>query len=317
MRTVPLANTRVSAMCLGAMYMGWRTPAEIAIRLLDQYVAAGGTFIDTANVYGRISTNTERVGCISENLLGQWMRERRNHGQLFIATKVGASYIGVEAGLRASQVIGECEKSLKRLGIETIDLYYAHIDDRNTSQEETLEAFDQLVRSGKVRNIGASNFLAWRLEQARWISRTQGWAEYVCIQQRHSYLRPVHGADTAPQVVVNRDLLDYCQTHNVALLAYSPLVSGVYAHPEKPLSPVYAGRDGEARLRVLRRVARELNATPNQIVLAWMMHSTPTVVPIFAASNPEQMTENLGALNLQLDADTMRRLDDASGMQSE
>jgi aryl-alcohol dehydrogenase-like predicted oxidoreductase len=313
MQTVPLGNTQVSAMCLGAMYFGWRTPTEMAHRLLDQYVDAGGTFLDTANVYGR--TSTERVGCISEQVLGQWMRERGNRNQLFIATKVGASYVGIETGLRVNQVIAECEKSLKRLGIETIDLYYAHLDDRSTPQEETLEAFDTLYQSGKVRFIGASNFLAWRLEQARWISRTNGWPEYVCIQQRHSYLRPVPGASTAPQVVVNNDLIDYCQTNGTTVLAYSPLISGVYAHPENPLSPVYAGPDSGARLHALRQVARNMDATPNQVVLAWMMHSTPAVLPLFAASSPEQLTENLGALNLKLDTETMQVLNDTSGVQ--
>jgi aryl-alcohol dehydrogenase-like predicted oxidoreductase len=315
MRTVPLGNTQVSVMCLGTMYMGWRTSTEMSCHLLDQYVAAGGTFLDTANTYGR--TSTERVGCISEQVLGQWMRERRNRSQLFIASKVGFEYVGIERGLRAHQVIAECEKSLKRMGIETLDLYYAHRDDRSVPLEETLEAFDRLLKSGKVRFIGASNFLAWRLEQARGVSRTHGWLAYVCVQQRYSYLRPVPGADTAPQVVANHDLLDYCQANGITLLAYSPLLKGAYAHPDKPLSPVYAGQDSDARLRALRQVAADLNATPNQVVLAWMMHSTPSVLPIFAASNPEQMAENLGALYLKLDSEVMRVLDGASGIRSD
>lgn len=312
-RTAPLGTTQVSAMCLGAMNMGWRTPAEMSYRLLDQYVAAGGSFLDTANVYGR--TSTGRVGCISEQLLGQWMHERRNRSQLFVATKVGADHVGIEAGLRTSQVIAECEKSLKRLGAETIDLYYAHFDDRRTPQEETLEAFDRLAKSGKVRFIGASNFLAWRLEQARRISQNRGWLSYVCIQQRHSYLRPVPGASTFPQVVANPDLMDYCLTNGMTLLAYSPLLQGAYAHPEKPLPPAYAGVDSEARLQALKQIALELDATLNQVVLAWMMHSAPPVLPVIAASNPEQLTENLGAVNLNLDASMMSRLDSASGIQ--
>jgi aryl-alcohol dehydrogenase-like predicted oxidoreductase len=139
------------------------------------------------------------------------MRERKNRAQMFIATKVGFGYPGVEQGLRAHQIETECEGSLKRLGIDTIDLYYAHVDDRNTPQEETLEAFDRLVKAGKVRLIGASNFLAWRLEEARWVSQTHGWAEYCCIQQRHSYVRPKPGGSFAPQIAANDDLLDYCR----------------------------------------------------------------------------------------------------------
>jgi len=315
MRAVPLGNIQVSVMCLGTMYMGWRTPTEMSYRLLDQYVEAGGTFLDTANIYGK--TGTERVGGISEQVLGQWMHERRNRSQLFIASKVGFEYIGVERSLRADVVTAECEKSLKRMGIETIDLYYAHVDDRSTPLEETLEAFDKLCKSGKVRFSGASNFLAWRLERARWVSRTHGWPEYVCVQQRYSYLRPVPGASTAPQVVANEDMMDYCQANGITLLAYSPLLSGAYVRTDKPLSSVYAGPDSDARLRALGQIAADINATPNQVVLAWMMHSTPFVLPVFAASNPEQMAENLGALNLQLGTEALQVLDGASDIRPE
>jgi aryl-alcohol dehydrogenase-like predicted oxidoreductase len=293
--------------------MGWRTPTDMAVRLLDQYVEAGGTFLDTANIYGRIGN--ERVGGLSEHVLGQWMRERRNRSRLFIASKVGFEYADVERGLPADRIIAECDKSLKRMGLETIDLYYAHVDDRTTPMEETLQAFDRLVKAGKVRFIGASNFAAWRLERAQWVSRTHGWPEYCCIQQRHSYLRPVPGASTAPQVIANQDLLDYCQSGGITLLAYSPLLGGAYGRTDKPLSKVYVGPDSDARLRALRQVAQEIGATPNQVILAWMMHSTPCVLPVFAASNPEQMTENLNALHLTLNTEQMERLDSASDVQ--
>lgn len=194
MRTVPLGNTGVdvSALCLGAMYFGTRNDERTSFELLDQYVAAGGTFIDTANIYAHWVEGGQ--GGESESLLGRWMKARGNRADLFLASKVGFNMPGVERGLTAAQIEAECEKSLRRMGVETIDLYYAHVDDRVTPLDETLAAFDRLVRAGKVRFIGASNYLAWRLEQAHWVSKTHDWASFCCVQQRYTYLRPKPGA---------------------------------------------------------------------------------------------------------------------------
>ena len=313
MRTIPLGNAgvEVSVFCLGTMYFGSRTDKETSYRLLDQYVEAGGSFLDTANIYARWVSGFE--GGESETLLGKWMRERKNRSRMFIATKVGFEYPGVERGLRALQIEAECEKSLERLGIDTIDLYYAHVDDRNTPVEETLEAFDQLVRAGKVRFIGASNFLAWRLEEARWMSQTHSWAEYCCIQQRHSYVRPKPGVSFAPQIAANDDLLDYCRARGIAMLAYSPLLSGAYTRADRSFSRQYVGSDTNVRLAKLNAVAREAGATVNQVVLAWMVQSEPRVIPLVAASAVEQMRENLGALEIELSSDQMTRLNSACG----
>jgi aryl-alcohol dehydrogenase-like predicted oxidoreductase len=311
-RTVPLGNSgvKVSVCCLGAMRLGWATDPVTSYRLLDRYVDAGGSFVDTANIYGR--EGGQRVGGISETLLGKWMRERRNRLKLFIATKVGFDYAGAKRGLRAHQIEEECDKSLERLGINTIDLYYAHVDDRNTSMVETLGAFERLVRVGKVRLIGASNFLAWRLETARWVSQTNGWAEYCCVQQRHSFIRPKPGADFAPQIVANDDLLDYCRARGMTMLAYSPLLSGAYTRDDRTFGEQYLGPDTDARLSALREVAGELGVTLNQVVLAWMVQSGPPVIPLVAASTLEQMDENLGALEIQLSVEHMVRLNRAS-----
>ncbi|MGA9350580.1 MAG: aldo/keto reductase [Anaerolineae bacterium] len=311
MRTVPLGHSgvEVSAFCLGTMYFGSRTDKETSYQLLDQYVAAGGLFLDTANNYAWWVPGY--VGGESETLLGEWMRERRNRS-LFIATKVGFNYLGVERGLRARQIETECEKSLKRLGVETIDLYYAHVDDRNTPLEETMAAFDRLVRAGKVRFIGASNFLAWRLEEARWVSQKNGWAEYGCIQQRYSYIRPKPGASFAPQIAANDDLLDYCRNRGITMLAYSPLLGGAYTRAGRSFPEQYLGPDTDARLAALNAVAEEVGATANQVVYAWMLQNNPPVIPLVAASTVEQMRENLGALEIELSADQMARLNDAS-----
>lgn len=311
MRTIPLGNTgvEVSAFCLGAMYFGSRTGKETSYRLLDQYAEAGGVFLDTANIYAWWVPGY--VGGESETVLGEWMRERQNRSQMFIATKVGFQYPGVERGLSAHQIETECEKSLGRLGVEVIDLYYAHVDDRNTSMEETMEAFDRLVRAGKVRFIGASNFLAWRLEEARWVSQTHGWAEYCGIQQRYSYIRPKPGASFDPQIAANSDLLDYCRSRGITMLAYSPLLGGAYTRADRSFSDQYLGPDTDARLAALKTVAEEVGATANQVVLAWMVQSDPLVIPLVAASTVEQMRENLGALEIELDAGQITRLNDA------
>jgi len=291
------------------MYFGSSTDAATAYQLLDQYVEAGGSFLDTANIYARWVPGY--VGGESETLLGKWMRQRHNRSGLFLASKVGFEMPGVERGLRASQIEEECEKSLRRLGVDTIDLYYAHVDDRSTSVEEIMEAFHKLVKAGKVHFIGASNFLAWRLEEARWVSRTQSWSEYCCIQQRYSYVRPKPGAKFAPQIAANDDLLDYCKSRGITLLAYSPLLRGAYTRPERPFPDQYVGPDTRARVAVLKTIAEEKNATANQIVLAWMIHSEPCVIPLVAASTTGQVRENLNSLKISLSTEDMARLNSA------
>jgi aryl-alcohol dehydrogenase-like predicted oxidoreductase len=291
------------------MYFGTSTDKATSYRLLDHYIEAGGNFLDTANIYARWVSGY--VGGESETLLGRWMKERKNRQQMFIASKVGFEMPGVERGLRAAQIETECEKSLKRLGVETIDLYYAHVDDRTTPLEESMAAFARLVQAGKVRFIGASNYLAWRLEQANWVSRTNGWPEYCCVQQRHSYLRPKPGASFAPQLTTNEDLLDLCHVQGITMLAYSVLLSGAYTRAERPIPEGYVGPDSDARLAALRAVAEETGATPNHVILAWMMGGQPSVLPLIAASTDKQLQENLDALDLKLTAEQMLRLSNA------
>lgn len=305
-RQLGATDVEVSALCLGAMLFGTRTDRATSTLLLDQYVEAGGSFIDTANIYAHWVPGG--AGGESEQLLGRWMKERNNRQHLFLASKVGFQYPTVERGLKASQIEDECNKSLARMGVDTIDLYYAHVDDRNTPLDEALAAFDRLVRAGKVRFIGASNYSSWRLEQARWVSKINNWAGFCCIQQRHTYLRVRPGASTAPQVVANDDLLDLCDSEQVTLLAYSALLSGAYTRADRPLPEQYLSQDSTARLAALRTVAEEIGATPNQVVLAWMMQSKPSVLPLIAASTPAQLQENIDALKLHLSDQQMSRL---------
>ena len=294
------------------MYFGTKIDESTAFSLLDCYAGAGGEFLDTANKYASWLPGCQ--GGESELLLGRWMRERGNRQEMVIATKLGLPMPGVEAGLRAAQIEQECEKSLRRLGTDVIDLYYAHADDRKTPLEETLSAMDRLVRSGKVRQLGASNFAAWRLLQSLFTSRTGGWAEYACVQMRHSYLRPNPWMpqEFAVQVPASREMLDLCTDQGLRLLAYSPLLGGAYTRNDRPLPAAYDTPDNHARLCVLSDVARQTGFTPNQIVLAWLMQSHPATIPLTAASTVEQLRENLAAAEVRLAPEILMQLTNAT-----
>lgn len=311
---VPLGDSgaRVSALCLGAMHFGTKTDGETSRRLLDDFAAAGGTFLDTANVY--CAWWPGGAGGESEALLGHWMRARGNRDRLFLASKVFNEYPGAERGLGARQIEAECEKSLRRLRTDVIDLYYAHTDDRDTPLEETLAAFDRLARAGKVRFTGASNFRAWRLERARALGAERGWARYCCVQQRFSYLRPQAGAAFHPWTPpADEELLDYCRQNPVTLVAYSPLFKGAYDRDDRPFPEGYAGPDSDARLAALRAVAAETGARPTQVVLAWLRQGDPPVIPLFSAGTVEQLRGNLASLALRLSDEQMARLSAAHG----
>lgn len=311
MKKIQLSQTgvEVSCLCLGTLRFGTRNNYEQSARLMDMYVEAGGNFIDTANAYDQWCPQGK--GGESEVTIGRWLRERANRQQLFIATKVGFGYQDVPDGLAASTIISECEQSLKRLGTDYIDLYYAHHDDPNTPLEETLFAFNKLVQDGKIRFFGASNYLAWRLADADAIAAAKGWASFTCVEQRCTYLRPTPGADFSPQQIADRNLMTYCDARGKTILPYTSLLRGAYVRRDRPIPSPYRSPDTDARLAVLHEVARELGATPNQVVFAWMMHRQPPLLPVFSARNPEQMQENLGALNVALSAEQMERLDRA------
>ncbi|MBK9122278.1 MAG: aldo/keto reductase [Chloroflexi bacterium] len=298
---------QVSSLCLGAMYFGSRNDEATSHRLLDQYVDAGGSFIDTANIYSHWVEGFR--GGESETLLGAWMKARGNRDRIFLASKVGFGYGDVPKRLRASDIQQECDKSLRRLQVDTIDLYYAHVDDRTTPLEESLEAMNRLVDAGKVRFIGASNYLAWRLEQARWISETRGWAKFCCVQQHYTFLKLRGGMNVAPQEMANDDLLDYVANSGLTLLAYSVLQSGAYTRPERGFRKELQTPDNGRRLETLAAVAAETGATVNQVILKWMMNRS--VIPLIAASSSEQLAENIGALDVDLTADQMDRLNRA------
>lgn len=311
MEKVKLGNSglEVSALCLGTDSIGSRIDQEMSFKLLDVYRAAGGCFVDTANFYASWLPGCR--GGESEATIGRWMKERGVRHEMVIDSKLGFDYPGCDGGLSAAEIERECEKSLRRLQTDRIDLYYAHRDDADTPLEETMEAFDRLIKAGKVRAIGASNLKVWRIAEANTVSRSHQWDGYSVIQQRHTYLRPRHGADFGPQICIHDDLKDYCRARDIALVGYSILLQGAYTRSDRPVPAQYAGPEADERLVALKAVADEAGATMSQIVIAWMRQSDPPVLPIIAGSQPEQLTENIAALGITLTKDQVDRLDTA------
>ncbi len=309
MKTVTLGHSgiEVSALCLGILPFGTKVDEPTSFAILDAYFEAGGRFIDTANNYSM--WHAGGIGTESETVLGKWLRARGNRRQLVIATKVGFNRADIGPSLSAATIAAELDGSLRRLGVDCADLYYAHADIRKDPQEETLAAFDKAVTAGKVRALGCSNYLPWRIEQARQISRGHGWAEYCCVQQRFTYLRPQPGASFGPQRSGNDDLLDYCRANpDFRMLAYSPLLAGAYTRPDKPMPKQYAGADADQRLAALAAVAAEIGATPNQVVYAWLLGGQPAIIPLTAPTSLAQLAENLKSLTVSLTPEQMERL---------
>ena len=234
--------------------------------------------------------------------------------------------VGLEdiQGLGKDTIIRDIDDSLRRLGTDYVDLYYAHIDDRTTPLEETLAGFDAVVRAGKVRAIACSNHAVWRIERARQLSRQLGFPEYVGVQQHFSYFRPRPDSDLKRNATMGLrggwgtegglrgQHLDYIRFNpEFRVIAYSPLLRGAYHNPEKMQEQVRT--EDNARRRVaLDEVAGELGATAGQVVLAWMLASTPAIIPLMAVSTEAQLAENLGAAAIKLTTEQMHRLDTAA-----
>jgi aryl-alcohol dehydrogenase-like predicted oxidoreductase len=303
MKKIPLgpAGIEVSTLCLGAMRFGTTTDEATSFAILDAYVAAGGNFIDTANVYAAWGGG---VGGESEALLGRWLQARGGRDRLIIASKAGSRLQPGGRSLRREVLERECEASLRRLGIETIDVYYAHFDDMTLPAEQIMENFQCLIAAGKVRHIAASNHYAWRLEQARQAAARS----YCCVQQRYSYLQPVTGASFGVQLAVNDDLVAYLRAYRLPLVAFSPLLAGIYDHPERELPPQYMAPVNTQRLDVIRALAQERGVSANQLVFAWMLHHDFPVIPIVGATSVAQLAKNLAAADIALSAAEMRRL---------
>jgi aryl-alcohol dehydrogenase-like predicted oxidoreductase len=300
----------VCAAPLGAMYLGTKQQGEVAYSLLDAYVEAGGDFIDTANIYAHW-VGEKWHGGESEALLGAWMSARKNRNKLVIASKVGFNYQDVPQGLVPKTIRAECEKSLKRLGTETIDLYFAHCDDPAVPQIAVLETFATLITEGKIRSIGASNFSTHRLAIANEIARANDLPRYEVLQQRHTYLQPRADADTGRQVVLTKDMADYCVSAGLNMMAYSATLGGTYTgEATRPLPAGYQSTANAARLKMLATIANETGSSPQQVMLAWLW-SKPKMLPMIAVSSKSQLTHNIGAMKIKLTDDQVKRLDAA------
>lgn len=321
MRYRTLAGGRgpqVSNLCLGILPFGSTVDEQTSFAVLDRFAEAGGTFVDTSNNYSVWAPGG--TGDESELLLGRWLRARGARDRTVVATKVGArppegsTQVWPDAweGLSAKVVRAGIEGSLRRLGTDHVDLYYAHIEDRAVPVAETVETFAEVVRSGAARLIGASNHAAWRVAEARQYAAAHDLPGYTCVEQRHTYLWPVPGGEWGAQWYARDDMQDFVAAHDdLTLMAYGPLVHGAYTRADKPLLAPYDHPMSQRRLAVLREVAREAGATPNQVVLAWQMGGPLPIVPVVGVSSVAQLDEALGAVDLDLDPELRARLDAA------
>ncbi|MFI6815560.1 aldo/keto reductase [Nonomuraea sp. NPDC050328] len=293
---------------LGALSFGSTVGERDSFALLDRFVAAGGTLIDTANNYAYWIDG--RTGDESEQTVGAWLAARGNRDQVFLSTKAGArpDASGEWEGLSAPVLAAAIEGSLRRLRTDHVDLYWAHVEDRSVPLEETLEALDALHRQGRAVRLGASNHPAWRVERARALATARGWLPYSHVQLRHSYLRPRPGAalQEAGHRQASDETLDFVRDAGLTLWAYSTLLSGAYR--DKPLPEVYEHPGTTARLKVLAEVAAEVDATVNQVVLAWL--GAQGIVPIVGVTKPEQLDEAMAATRLTLPEALLARLDE-------
>ncbi|TQM83963.1 aryl-alcohol dehydrogenase-like predicted oxidoreductase [Saccharothrix saharensis] len=314
MKRQRIGSLEVSALALGTLPFGKWVDQRTSFAIMDRFAEAGGTFLDTANNYVFWDGGT---GDESELAVGRWLAERGNRDAMVVATKVGARPLapgtGLEnaEGLSGDTVRSAAAASLKRLGVDHIDLYYSHIEDRGVTFEDTLGGFTSLVAAGRVREIGACNHATWRFDRARAVSRANGRPVYTAVQQRYSYLRPRPNVKLPEggHVHMTDELLDYAAAEgDVTLVAYSALLAGRYR--DKPLGEAYDHPGTTRRLEVLHEVADELGATVNQVVLAWLLRQD--IVPLVGATSVAQLEETLGALDLKLDDDQVERMDSAA-----
>jgi aryl-alcohol dehydrogenase-like predicted oxidoreductase len=296
------------------MQFGWTANEATAHAILDRFAAAGGTMIDTADIYSRWVEGNP--GGVSEEIIGRWMQQRRNRHDVVIATKArGRMWEGPDGeGLSRAHLLRAVDDSLRRLQTDYIDLYQTHWYDADTPVEETLRTLDDLVRAGKVRYIGCSNTPSWRLMQALWTSDRLNLERYASVQPHYNM---VHRDD------FERELHEVCQEYGLGALPYSPLAGGFLTGKYRPDSAApdseraasvqkrYANTRGWRVLRALEQVAHDYGATHIQVALAWLLTRPTVTAPIIGANSTEQLQGALGALDVSLDADALDILNSA------
>jgi aryl-alcohol dehydrogenase-like predicted oxidoreductase len=312
MRTLGRTGLRTPRLVLGGNVFGWTASGEEAFRILDRFADAGGTMVDTADVYSAWVPGHQ--GGESERLIGEWLKRRGPGRGLMVATKVGMLHRHGGGKLEGWRIAKAAEASLKRLGVEAIDLYYAHQDDAATPMEEVLQAFDRLVREGKVRALGASNFTAERLGRALSLAGEMGTARYEVLQNEYHLLA---------RESFESGLQPLCLAEEIGVLPYYGLASGYLTGKYRNeadfgksvrgdrMAKYVEGR-GPAVLAALDEVAAETGATPAQVALAWLAARPAVTAPIASARTSGQLDELLGAMELDLTKAQLDRLDAAS-----
>ncbi len=289
---------------------GWTIDEERSFAVLDAYVQAGGNFIDTADIYGR--RGPDGIGA-SERIIGRWLAARGNRDELVIATKVGMS--PDTPGLTKEAIAQGIDGSLQRLGIDTIDLYYAHSDDLGTPLEETLGAFHELIEAGKIRHAAASNYSADRLEQALSLGEREGMATYVALQPHYNLVE--RGEYEGP-------LAEVCERHGLACIPYFGLARGFLTGKYRPdgeevdsprasgVRESYFNERGFAVLDALDEIAASHRSTVAAVALAWLAAQPTVLAPIASATSPAQLVDLLDSTEVQLATDELERLSSVS-----
>src|SRR4051794_1602994 len=290
----------VFPLCLGGNVFGWTADADESFAVLDAYADAGGNFVDTANSYLVNHGDSERI-------LGRWLERSGKRDQMLIATKVGGGK-PPRRNLHPDNIAAEANASLERLGIDAIDLYYAHFDDQDTPLEDSLRAFDALVQAGKVRHLGASNYAPERLERALDIQREKGLAEFTVLQPHYNLV----------ERDFERTLLPLADAWELAVCPYYALAKGFLTGKYNPGEKVdsqraegasaYFERGGEAVLEALQAVGEERDAPMAAVAIAWLRAHPRVVAPIASARNVEQLEGIMPGATLELPGEEIDRL---------
>jgi aryl-alcohol dehydrogenase-like predicted oxidoreductase len=310
-------DLKVSRLCLGTMQFGWTAEESIAQRVLSAAYDAGVNFIDTADIYSRWANGNP--GGVAEQIIGRWIQQNRiPRDRVIIATKVrGNMGAGPEdEGLSRKHILESVENSLRRLQTDYLDLYQTHWPDVKTPIEESLQAFDDLIRQGKVRHIGASNYLAWELMQALWTSDRTGLVRFDTLQPHYNL---VHRAE------FERELAGVCRSYTIGVIPYSPLAGGFLTGKyRRNLVPNSARAEGAKRyftennwalLDQMEKIAKRRAASVSQLALAWLLADPLISSPIIGANSPEQLRDNLGAVDVHLELEEKSALDQATAWQ--
>jgi aryl-alcohol dehydrogenase-like predicted oxidoreductase len=310
-RRLGRSGIRVRPFALGGNVFGWTVKEPEASLLLDEFVRDGFSLIDTADVYSIWVSGNK--GGESETMIGEWMKKRKNRQQIVIATKVGKPMAPGKMGLSGKYIRQALEDSLKRLQTDYIDLYQSHDDDLQTPMEETLSVYTDLIKEGKIRVIGASNFSAERLSRSLEISGSNNYARYETLQPPYNlYDRSIEG-----------DLQPLCVKEEIGIISYYSLASGFLTGKYRSVKDLhqsvrgnsvqkYLDSKGKRILTALDEVAAKYNSTPATIALAWLITRPAVVAPIASATTLLQLKELLSAVNIELDEGSIQKLSLAS-----